>query len=475
MVAEPAFASRGQRKNLADGSRELAHQLSTGLLSDDGCRLDEAASNMTSQLKQENATSVRVAIVSDVHVQADPTMAGVGGHYAAAMPTNDPKRNPFEGALALIKSGGLRADVLLCCGDLADRAAPVALVDGWTRSHQMADALGATLVSTSGNHDVDSRFAHNDHDALGTLKALNPLFPVDDYHLANEYWARHFTVLEAPKYRILIVNSAAYHGYDIPLEASNKARKKYVPPEYEHGRIAESTLNSMKERFDSLENKPVNLLVCHHHVDKLDEIADSDYSAIDGAGRLLDWLSTGAHGEWSIFNGHRHVAKFTLPGPTLESPFSFTAASFAKNLVDYPIDGLDNQFYLVEFDIEAAAELKLRTAARFRSWSWRAGQGWCDAPNLMSLPDREVVMPDRGGFGFRGDPDSLRQKILDEVRTSDLPYVSLDELRTAVPLLEFVPPYSLRRLIGRLRSEGQLGVAVDGMTIQLSFLGDRDV
>lgn len=428
-----------------------------------------------SELAQADDGVIRVAVISDVHVQADARDAGAGGHYAAAMPTDDPTSNPFAGLLALADlDTTVRADVLLSPGDLADRAHPVAIFDGWKRLHEIAGALGgATCIAASGNHDVDSRFAHNEYDALGVLKELRPYFPINDFAVANEYWARHFCIVDSDSYRVMVVNTAAYHGYSVEADAGNKSKKRYVAPEYEHGRVASRTLAAIRERLQTMESRSVNILLCHHHLDKLDEIADSDYSAVEGAGAVLEMLSSGKYGEWTVFNGHRHVAKVSIPGHSLESPFAFTAASFSKNLVDYPIDGLENQFYLFEFDLTAALKLGLKTAARFRTWTWRTGQGWTQAADVMSLPPREVVMPSRGGFGFRGDPDSLRPQILHAVDGSSGPFLTLGELAELVPELQFVPPYSLRRLLDRMREADEIAIAVDTSRDQVQVSGAR--
>ena len=89
---------------------------------------------------------------------------------------NQPNRHPIAGLLQLIQNESLSTELLVCCGDMADRARPTAIKYVWDVLAKLQTALRAhTLIVTPGNHDVDSRYIYND-DAKGCSKASNRPF-----------------------------------------------------------------------------------------------------------------------------------------------------------------------------------------------------------------------------------------------------------------------------------------------------------
>jgi hypothetical protein len=68
---------------------------------------------------------------------------------------------------ALLKHDHLTADLLLSPGDLGDKADPTGIQLGGQTLNRLKDQLEAReLVASAGNHDVDSRYLDDDHDAL---------------------------------------------------------------------------------------------------------------------------------------------------------------------------------------------------------------------------------------------------------------------------------------------------------------------
>src|SRR5207253_4694190 len=97
-----------------------------------------------------------------------------------------------------------------------------------------AASLGCKLVvGTTGNHDVDSRLTHHKFDPLEVLKTLVPLYPFPDDTANGQYWMRHFVAHENDLYRLIVLNSSAYH-------AGN-------PQELERGRISSATIERIEQ------------------------------------------------------------------------------------------------------------------------------------------------------------------------------------------------------------------------------------
>ena len=174
---------------------------------------------------------MRIAVASDIHAYANAD-GPAPSHLCIAAPADQPTRHPVSGLKRLIEDEKLTADLLVCPGDLADKAETAALIYTWNELHAIKDLLKAELlIATAGNHDVDSRHKHNDFDARGALQALVPPFPGLSEAECDRYWGRNFVLLEKPTWRLLLLNSSAYHG-------GGKDPEK----EARHGRISERTV-----------------------------------------------------------------------------------------------------------------------------------------------------------------------------------------------------------------------------------------
>src|SRR4051794_17273041 len=69
---------------------------------------------------------------------------------------------PRSGAARIDQENSLRADVLVCPGDLANRVCSVGMMQAWDHLKEIERKLECQqLLTTLGNHDVDSRKEHS--------------------------------------------------------------------------------------------------------------------------------------------------------------------------------------------------------------------------------------------------------------------------------------------------------------------------
>ncbi len=197
------------------------------------------------------ADHLTIAIASDLHAHdGSATPDQRPSHYSTADP-EDTAHHPISGLLKLIEDESLIADLLLCPGDLGDKAKPQSTAHAWHSLQRIGEALRVEmLAATAGNHDVDSRYNYNDYDAKGWLQCLDPLFPIAPDELYDRYWSRHFAVVRFEDICLVLLNSSAYHGG--PSD------------EYEHGRISTRTLTALRDAVSSGLSR-INILLCHHH------------------------------------------------------------------------------------------------------------------------------------------------------------------------------------------------------------------
>ena len=75
--------------------------------------------------------TLTIAIISDLHAFDDAQGKEDPSYLSVALPENEAARHPISGLLHLINKEGLRADLLLCAGDIGDKARPIAIKYAW--------------------------------------------------------------------------------------------------------------------------------------------------------------------------------------------------------------------------------------------------------------------------------------------------------------------------------------------------------
>lgn len=403
---------------------------------------------------------IRAAVVADIHAYDGNARSNERpSHYDTTAPPAE-AAHPLRELCRTVKRSGVTADVLLCCGDMGDRADPTGARQCWSELDNLRAALGATrLIGTAGNHDVDSRHSYNAYDPRSTLQyQLEPAFPVSDRDYGDRYWSRHFIAIEEDEYRIVVLNSAAYHGMV-------RIRGEEIEFEYEHGRISPATYTQLEGFLQQCEPRGVNVLLTHHHPD---EFAGSGWaeagSSIHGGSDLLKLLGDGPGGSWLLIHGHTHAGQLTYAGGGAYSPVVFGAGSLcAANAKG------SNQFYIVEIDTESSKAVGLDVAGTVEAWDLKPNEAWVRASDTGSLPMR-------AGFGKRQFTMTELEGIVDLVRSQPSGRLDWDELCYAHPWVRYLTPTDLRALARKLSEHGiesdrppqelqviqQLGVPIGG-------------
>jgi hypothetical protein len=366
--------------------------------------------------------NLKLALLSDLHAFTPDKDKGISGPSRLEVGANAayPNQHPFTGLEDLIKSESLKADLLLCGGDLCDKADPAGASYVWQKLNELKTKFGAQhLIATAGNHDVDSRYQYNHFDAKGMLQTLRPHFPGIDTGFCNEFWAQNFAIYEAPEYRLVILNSAAFHGGG-----------KDVKTEWEHGRISPYTTEAIVSTLNGKPRKGLNLLLCHHHPLRNNSLTFADYTEMEGGDALLDALPALHVGPWMIIHGHRHAPNLTYATGGASSAIVFSLGSFSAYLNPkyYPRD--KNQFYLL--DVEVPSDPGIDLKGQVTAWDWIDMEGWKPAAASAAIPAR-------AGFGYRGGLNSLAANINTEVRKRKT-YKTYDEIRQVIPDVHYLVP-----------------------------------
>jgi predicted phosphodiesterase len=333
------------------------------------------------------------------------------------------------GLEAYLDEAAVRPDLLLCAGDICDKADEVALTMTWSDLAGMAERLGARLIATAGNHDLDSRHK-SDLDPRGVLYDLEPPFPALNTVARDEYWAKNFSIIDGPAddtsgslaWRVVTMNSSAFHGY-IGVEG----------PELDHGRVSPRTSRRLRAELAARPNAQLSILLIHHHLVQLPNVDLKEHSRIRDGEELAQLLES--EGPWLVVHGHKHRARILFAHGEGSSATIFAAGSMSA----YPYGqvaaaGVTNQAYVLRFASEDTLEqLQLGVAAQFETLSWGPGRGW-------RLANQDLGLPGRGGFGWRTDTRRLANKIAKKMKDEAATQLKLDELLDLEPRIAFLSP-----------------------------------
>lgn len=350
--------------------------------------------------------------------------------------------NFWKTLLDRIQLDKLKADLLICPGDITTHAEPTALAFAWDRLNELAQALDCKILATAtGNHDVISRIPDtknpvrdlNDiYGIVENLKQLKPPYPLVDLNTPDSkiahqnrihYFGSDYLVYdEAEDYRLVILNSCSVHTSDTKS--------------YERGHITKSTLSWLEESLKESKKKKLGILVCHHHPIQHDEHELGSYDFINGGTRLMDVLSR--NGSWLVIHGHKHHAKLSyhMIGSKKITVFAAGTLSSHKNTL---AKDFANQFYIIEAD----SSKKIGTSkGKLKAYSWR-GTHWS-----LSRSRNDGVFTGIG-FGDIGCLEELSEKLAKEVVGPMK--VKWEDLKNKFPELHYCVPKDLEHLENYLR------------------------
>jgi len=362
---------------------------------------------------------LKIAIASDLHAHSSD---GESPSYLDVRDSeNLPNLNPLAGLKHLIAEEGLKADLLLCPGDLGHQANSVGIAYSWKALHSLGLLLEADLVTaTAGNHDIDSRYLGDDHSPEHILKGLEPPFPLSDETLADKYWGRAFAIIDQEQYRLVILNSSAYHGNATIVK--------------NFGRIDRQTLGDLEKEFKRRGKKSINILLCHHHPQQHSELGLGEEDYMRQGQLLLDLLGSGNYGDWIVIHGHKHHPKITYAAGGTNSPVIFAAGSLSSKIFLPASSVARNQFYIMTVD--AGHFPSMGCVGTVKAWDWAQGTGWIPSGEDSGLPAQF-------GFGTRSNVNILADEVMTFLGKRAMKW---EDLLGKMNSLMFLLPQDMRRL-----------------------------
>jgi 3',5'-cyclic AMP phosphodiesterase CpdA len=396
---------------------------------------------------------LRIAVISDLHAHQKDRPSIDPGHAAdtnvSYLPANpgpgDP--NPFGDLQQLISSSGIKADILICPGDICDKGDIAGFTYAWKQLHILRGRIGASeLIATCGNHDLDSRYStppsDDDPDPKGNLLQAEPPFPFGDIPETDQFWARNFATIRVnSEVRVISLNTSAYHG-----------GKK---GELEYGRVSHRTIKALVKTIEEdPQNASLNILLCHHHLQPLHSWGNTidDLQHVRKGTDLVTALTKATGSAWLVIHGHRHI-------PNISHSTSPPVAMLGAGSFSRIGDTFTNQFHIIDVEVDPLSTT-MPLCGEIRSWNWSRSNGWA------VYLDPTKGLPPQCGFGYPGAVQGLVPKILNALGVE--PFLYWDTMLQAVPELRYLTPDQWKGLSKEFLSKGLVVADVSGLPSQIA-------
>jgi len=371
-------------------------------------------------------TLVRIAVVSDLHCH--PFRNDSPSSFLTSDGLRRPSgKHPVESLAKLVQEENLRTNLVLCPGDITDQVNIQGLHSGWEYLKEIKELLGASdLLTTLGNHDVDSRHLH-DPDPFQLAKGIRPReFPLGADSSRDTFWGRGFCLYETNHCHVLILNSVAGHF-------SNEQAKR--------GSLSMPLLEDLKRHLSECQLSVPKIAMVHHHPLPHEQLGLGTQDLMENGEILLEILED--FGFSLVIHGHKHHPRIRYSPASSSGPTVFAAGSFSAMSAQL-LSSTRNLFHIIELYDEVPGCLFPGT---IRSWEFNYTRGWTD-PSPKSAD-----FPATAGFGYRASPQELASRIGKFVGDCTDRVVPWEEVARVFPAGEFLLPRDLEKLGRQLKDD----------------------
>ncbi len=331
-------------------------------------------------------------------------------------------QHPVAALINLIEKSKLESDVLICPGDLGDRADEQGISTSWTFLEEIKLKINAKiLIGIPGNHDVNSR-NKTGTDPFAFIKNFHENFPFKDKTLKSKFWDLGYCIIKHQESLILLVNTVHDHTNETNAQQAS---------------LSAETLEHIEKELSELEidNFKYKICVLHHHPIKHSNIQNwKDTDSVENGDKLISMLSQ--FGFNMVIHGHKHQPRImeysSLP--------IFATGSFAS-FANLQGTGIQTMFHIIELDESSRKGV-------INSWEYDIINGWSQKHN----PN----FPPRIGFGANPDLPNLANKINEMFILNGKRPLLYDDLIKSLGDLLFLIPDKLVHLDKILKNKYQI-------------------
>jgi predicted phosphodiesterase len=346
--------------------------------------------------------------------------------------------DPIEKLGDFLTKNDIKADMLLCPGDITNHAAHDAFVKGWDNLKVLRDKLSAQeLIAVTGNHEVRSR-ASDLMKTVGlveeTVDPVGMLQSIEDYPASFSknpdkrwiYWGRGYEIIEDDDIAIVLINSCHFH---VTMQ----------PNEYERGKISQVVLDSFRQRATELANsKKFRIVLMHHHPISHHDMEGSGQIDMYNGSKLMEILNE-SYNDWLIIHGHKHDPRLIRAQGSATQPVVFSAGSFGAALTGALATKTKNQFYILDLESTKNESGTFEMRGQIEAYYWTSTE-WRPAI------EEEHGLPNGCGFANNINIDATATKVRDHLKSVPGSFVTWDEIRETFPELNYLMPFEIKKL-----------------------------
>lgn len=343
--------------------------------------MSEVATTSGVESPADGEIGLTVAIVSDLHCHSRSADAGQESFLVVGQPRMPAGRHPIQALADLVTTQQWKADIVLCPGDVTNKACQAGLSQGVDYLFELERALQSSqLVCTLGNHDVQSRRKRGcSTDTMKFARTVHPDFPLLP-HMADQYWAKGFAFVEVDSRALVVVLNTVIDHND------EKSAMR--------GSFADDRLDALDRALTQSfmhGSFPLRMAVLHHHPLLHSYINYTSEDVLANGDQLLDVLAK--HRVDILVHGHKHQPRIRRHSSQGRSMIVFAAGSFSAFLRELAAT-TRNVFHLLairkrSYDSDFVATLT--------TWEYNHGYGWNPSgrksaalPHVISFSGTEV-------------------------------------------------------------------------------------
>lgn len=367
--------------------------------------------------------SLKIAILSDLHCHPSGTNPANTVLFSDGLRLPS-KEHPVENLIDLINDELLNVDILMCPGDFAHQADRQGLLSGWYFVNEIAKAFGnIPIISTIGNHDVDSRNNNNTY-SFHDIKKIGKNFPLESKYL-DSFWGNGYSIIDESDYIVLVINSCHFHTHNDGSVIG-------------HGEIDSSQIEMIENSISKYKDDDrIKILLLHHHPVQHErfELGETDFLK-NGENLMKIVAETNFD---IVIHGHKHDPwlRYYLPKTVdYKLPVLSSGSFSATNQKLYAEIG--NYFHVLDLNKE-----NKKCRGKVISYNYRNRGGW--------NKEKRDFFP-YSGFGNNLQISELVSLIKKHV-TKDSKLKSLASLTEEINQLDYLTPDEIKKLQSELKLE----------------------
>lgn len=378
---------------------------------------------------------ISIAVISDLHCHGPQDLENgqLESYLIAGKPRVPIEQHPAQALVDLVKRSEIKADVIICCGDMANKASQIGLSTAYDilRADLLPTLGSKALLCTLGNHDVASRSS----DPFAIAKNTHPDFPVSDPIAKNQFWAEGFCLQRFDDLvDFLILNTAHNHWNEALAET---------------GTFEVSSISALDRYLTKESPAPVRIVVLHHHPILYPSSKLHSESILTTGATLVECLSK--HGFKVIIHGHRHLPRVCRQIVGGNEILVFCAGSFSAMLTeDRSITR--NVFHLCELIFDTHTR---NIHGNIKTWEYSISEGW------NPTTKRSSQLPHIANFGPLPS-DNLGLVIANYCSSNKVEYLDKGCLMNIAPSLDYLLPDESDKLSKELETNHNLRLIYDG-------------